>query len=661
MKMITKDHSDFAYRPDIDGLRAVAVLAVVGFHALPHVFPGGFLGVDVFFVISGYLITGLIYQQLEQGRFSLLDFYARRIKRLLPSLAVVSLVVVLSSSYLLIPNDFMFFTTSLASAWGFVANLFFSLLSWGYFGQRSEGFPFLHTWSLSVEEQFYCIFPLLLIFLVRYAKAYLTTIFLIGSIVFTFLSEYGTGRVGSYFLLQFRAHELLIGVVCYFLMLQREFRSPLIAHVSAIVGLGGMMASIFLMRRDLPLPGFLALVPCMGAALVIASGVKATWVRAILSQRLLVGLGLISYPLYLWHWPIFAFLNYRKVTMTWPILSIAFMLSLALAYLTWRFVEQPIRHSQERRLMPLFLKFYAVPASIFLALGIVSYQTEGIPQRFSHDLREIMSSYSYERDLTRSCAIRGDDKMNIDYGYLTQHCAFGDLTQKSIDVLLFGDSHAQHFKPFVDVLMQDAHLKAVYHVEGSCDSLDLHLGEPQQASRCQQRNQAMLAIAHRFKYVVIASSWSYKGQEALFKDRLTLAVESILKAHAIPIVFKDNPSTEEDLSRCVLFQRRNWGAPDQSCALSLEAVLERQASVDRMIDQVQANYPSTIVIDPKEVMCDTRSCFTYHGNIAYYKDANHLNTRASAFIAEQLLQRSANPFQRGKYLWTALQSHRGAP
>lgn len=652
-----KNHSLLVYRPDIDGLRAISVIAVIGFHASPLTVPGGFLGVDIFFVISGYLITGLIYQQLQSHTFSVLQFYTRRMKRLLPSFMLVSLCTLISSSYLLIPNDFVFFTTSLAASWAFVANIFFSMLSWGYFGQRSEGFPLLHSWSLSVEEQFYFIFPFLLIFLFKYFRQYLLTICLLAAIAFVFVSEYGTSRVGSYFLLPFRAHELLIGSLVFFFAKKRIFRSNWLASLAGILGISLILSALFFMRRDMPLPGFLSLVPCLGAALVIYSGTWSTLTHTILSWRPLVLIGLMSYSLYLWHWPIFSFLNYRKIDLSWTVISVAITLTAILSFLTWRFVEQPIRHRRQINFKSAFAKFYVAPASVFLAIGVTSYLTEGMPQRFSSDLRQLISSYSYERDLTRSCAIRAEDKLSIDFEHLSSHCAFGDLTQDSIDVLLFGDSHAQHFKPFLDTLSRRANLKSIYHVEGGCDSVDLNLDTAVKATRCQQRNQSLLAMAGRFKYVVLASSWSYIGKEELFKEKMSLAVQTILRAHAIPIIFKDNPSTEEDLSQCILFQKRGWGSIDKSCHLAINEVRKRHASVDQMIDAIQTLYPSVVVVDPKRVMCDDDVCRTYSGNTAFYKDANHINSKASAFLAERYLELTDNPFQRGKYMWAALQVH----
>ncbi|HEY8096598.1 MAG TPA: acyltransferase family protein, partial [Methylobacter sp.] len=463
-----------AYRADIDGLRAIAVAAVIGFHASAKWVSGGFVGVDIFFVISGYLISGMIFNELEKGRFRFADFYTRRIKRILPAYIVVSAFTVAVSSYLLIPNDYIFFTTSLAASWGFAANIFFSMLSWGYFGQRTEEFPLLHTWSLSVEEQFYFIFPILLIFLFRYFKSRIVPILLVLAAVFLAISEAKTGRVGTYFLLPYRAHELIIGVLAFFAVRRYPLESAAISLVLAVAGTVLMLGSIFLLKRGMPFPGVNSLYPCIGAALLIYAGNPPhadNLIGSVLRTRLLVFIGLLSYSLYLWHWPIFSFLRYRQIEISFWVGTAAIALAGVLSFLTWKFVEVPIRSDKKIQFRAAFFRYYALPAAAFLAIGLYSYVTEGAPQRFSGDFRQLISSYSFERDLTGSCAIRSGEYKGVSLEYLADHCAFGDMDRKAVDVLLFGDSHANHFKPFVEEMSKDARIKSVYFVEGSCEAI----------------------------------------------------------------------------------------------------------------------------------------------------------------------------------------------
>lgn len=640
-------HSHTLYRPDIDGLRAVAVLAVIGFHANSRLVPGGFAGVDIFFVISGFLISGLIYRKLEEGTFSFADFYTRRIKRLLPAYIVVALFTLAVSTYLLIPNDFIFYTSSLSASWGFASNIFFSMLSWGYFGQRTEEFPLLHTWSLSVEEQFYFVFPILLIFLYRNFRKHIASILFVAGLIFLAISEMKTGKVGTYFLLPYRAHELILGVLSFFSVRAVPLQSERISNILAFIGMALVLGSLAFITRTLPYPGVNSLFPCLGAALLIYACSGPNVMRAALSNKILVFVGLISYSLYLWHWPIFSFLRYRQIELTFLTSMVAVIASFLLAFLTWKYVEQPIRNDGKITFRPAFLKYYVLPSVAFLVLGLYSYLTEGMPQRFSGELRQLVASYSFERDLTRACSVRAGEYKTVSLEYLTDHCAFGEMNRVRADVLLFGDSHANHFKPFIEYLAKNANLKSVYHVAGSCTATDLF--EPQNVTTseptvCQRHNADLLQMAGHFRFVVLASFWPYKGKEEFFENRLKQVVEKILDAGAIPVLFKDNPHYESDLSQCILFKRRGWFDADKNCNIPYRFVTDAQGAMDHAIDAVKRKYPKILVIDPKDVMCNESECATFIGNTALYKDANHINSKAAILLAENYLIANGNPF-----------------
>ena len=635
-----------AYRPDIDGLRAIAVLAVIAFHANPHLVPGGFAGVDVFFVLSGYLITGVIASALDAGTFSFTEFYTRRIKRIFPAYIAVAVATLLVSSYLLIPNDYIFYTTSLAASWAFLSNVFFSMLSWGYFGQRTEEFPLLHTWSLSVEEQFYFIFPVLLIFLYRRHRQHLVSVLMLCCAVFVAISEYKTGEIKSYFLITSRAHELLIGALTFFAAQRFPLRDPRLAGTFAATGMALIAGAFFLIHKDLPFPGINSLYPCIGTALIILAGTRGTSAFPVLQSRPLVSIGLISYSLYLWHWPIFSFLKYRHIDLTLPVAGAAVSLSFLLAYCTWRFIEDPIRRNDAIGFRQAFVPLYLVPAGLFMSIGLYSYVTEGAPRRFSEEMRELISSYSFERDLTRACSVRAEDYKQISLDYLTEHCSFGDVSQKKPRVLLIGDSHAHHFKPFVDQLAQHAGLRAVYHVQGGCFPTELQVTDRNPAlgpTTCQQRNADLLKLVGNFDYVVLSGFWASEPERDLEKE-LRYVVEGIVNAGATPVIFKDNPFHEPDLSRCILYRKRGWSRPDDNCNIPLRYVTETQAEYDAIVERMKASYPTTVLIDPKRVMCGKDECATYVANTALYKDSNHINTKASQMLGQMYLDRESNPF-----------------
>ncbi|HZX26991.1 MAG TPA: acyltransferase family protein [Telluria sp.] len=630
-----------AYRPDVDGLRAVAVLSVLAFHASAALLPGGFAGVDIFFVISGFLITQLICAEAAAGTFTLGGFYLRRVRRILPAYIAVSLATLAAASWLLIPSDYVLYTTSLAASWGFAANVFFSLSSWGYFGQRSEEYPLLHTWSLSVEEQFYFLFPLLLVWLLRRRRGALLPLAAMCAAGLV-LSEWRVERVGSYFLLPYRAHELLLGALAAMLARARPPAGARAAGWCTGAGLVLAGASLFLLNRELRFPGLNSLAPCVGAALVLYGGTRPNRVSGLLAVRPMVAVGLISYSLYLWHWPLFAFLRYRYGAVTPTMAALAALAAFALAALSYRYIEKPARHA--RLTLPrAALRYYAMPTALFLFVGAWSWISSGIPARFPPATRALIASYSFERDLSGDCALKSGEFQAVSLERLERECAFGAEGEPP-SVLLYGDSHANHFKPFVEALARRAGRRAVYFVEGSCSADDLpEDGAPPTA--CQRRNLAMLELAGRFRYVVLGTLWKYQGQEGQFARRLERVTARIAQAGAVPVLFKTAPWTYSDHSRCVLHRARGWIASDTPCTLDRADVDRAIGRMDAVLDALARRHPGVLVIDPKPLTCSGGRCATNIGQLALYKDANHLNAPAARVLGEQYAARFGNPFR----------------
>ena len=340
---------DFRYRPEIDGLRAIAVMAVVLFHAGLGV-SGGFIGVDVFFVISGFLITSLIIKDLEAGKFTLANFWERRARRIIPAAVVLVFVVLAAGWFLLLPSDYAALGKSAAWHAAFAANIYF-WRNTNYFASAAEEQPLLHTWSLAVEEQFYLIVPLLLLALFRFpyfrSRGLLLALFLIGFAFSLALSIVVVPRMPAvaFYLLPTRAWELLAGSIIAILpaaSLSRIWREILcgIALITIVV-------PCFIYTKETPFPGLAALPPCLGTALFIwASGPASTSIQNstfniqnLLAARPVVFIGLISYSLYLWHWPLFAFSTYWALDpLSLPYRLCLVAASFVLAILSWRFV-----------------------------------------------------------------------------------------------------------------------------------------------------------------------------------------------------------------------------------------------------------------------------------------------------------------------------------
>ena len=346
------------YRPDIDGLRAVAVVAVVAFHAFPMLLPGGFVGVDVFFVISGYLITGIILNGLHAGQFSFKDFYARRIRRIFPALALVLAAVLAIGWFCLFAADYQALGRHVVAGAAFCSNLLFWQEA-SYFDQAAALKPLLHLWSLGIEEQFYLVWPLLLVMSFRWARGPLCLTLLLGALSFT--TAILTVRVdptAAFYAPWTRFWELLAGaaLVCAQTdaLLSRVIREsasrPWVAETLSVAGISMLVAGAILIDEGRIFPGLWVVLPVAGTVLLLIAGPRALFNRIVLSHPAVVWIGLISYPLYLWHWPVLSFSRIlATVTPPAEIRLLAVAVSVALAWITYRVVESPVRFGAGRR------------------------------------------------------------------------------------------------------------------------------------------------------------------------------------------------------------------------------------------------------------------------------------------------------------------------
>ena len=335
------------YRQEIDGLRAIAIIPVILFHAGFEFFSGGFVGVDIFFVISGYLITTILISDIEKDKFSLITFYERRARRILPALFVVMLFSLIAAWLLFLPSDMKDFFQSLVAVSAFSSNILFWTES-GYFDTATELKPLLHTWSLAVEEQFYLFFPLFLIFTWKFGKKNVVIILTFIAIVSLFLAEWGSQNKPSatFYLLPTRCWELLIGSLAAFYL--SSFNSynfnNSVREIGGFFGLGLITYSILVFDKNTPFPSIYALLPTIGTLLIILFATQKTLIGALIGNKFFVSIGLISYSAYLWHQPIFAFARYNSVDKlgAYTFFFLIFI-TFILAYLSWKFIESPFR------------------------------------------------------------------------------------------------------------------------------------------------------------------------------------------------------------------------------------------------------------------------------------------------------------------------------
>lgn len=528
------------YRPEIDGLRALAVLPVILFHAGFATFGGGFVGVDVFFVISGYLITSIVLQDIRNNRFSIVHFYERRARRLLPALFLVMFACLPWAWFFLSPQDLLSFSKSLISTSGFASNLLF----WserGYFGTATELKPLIHTWSLAIEEQFYLVFPFALLFMAKKripGLLVLCCVFLLSMGLCIWLTP--VHRDSAFFLLPTRLWELLAGSFAGILLRgsgrngvscnpawlgiqspgERKDTSPeeniwrLPHHWNRLLSSVGLLlitVSFFSYDKNTLFPGYAALAPVLGTVLIILFGGKDTEVGQLLGNKVLVSLGLISYSAYLWHQPILAFSRHGDVKIT-PTASAAIVgTTFLISYFSWKYVEQPWRTQLFKP--STVLSFSLAGLSFFSVIGMLGVIKNGFIDRYPEQDRAII------RNLTDAPKYVGDrfDKLKLS--------SFDPAAKSRKKVLVIGDSFG---KDLVNAIYESKLINklqiSTHQINSECGNLYLdedfthHIPEDRLA-RCQvlgwYDNAKLLQLIHEADQIWLASSWSMWVAEKL--------------------------------------------------------------------------------------------------------------------------------------------------
>jgi peptidoglycan/LPS O-acetylase OafA/YrhL len=424
------------YRPEIDGLRALAVVPVILFHAGLDLFSGGFVGVDVFFVISGYLITTIIINELDQGKFSVVTFYERRARRILPALFFVILVTLPFAWMWLTPRDMKDFAQSLAAVATFSSNILF-LLESGYFDTSAELKPLLHTWSLAVEEQYYIFFPLLLMLTWRFGRRWTLAVL---AVIFVFSFSLGQWAAynqpsAAFYLLPTRGWELLVGAFAAFYLQKRDhIKSQYFNQVASLLGVLLVAYAVFAFDKRTPFPTFYTLVPTIGTALIIFSAVKGTITNTLLSTKIMVGIGLISYSAYLWHQPMFALVRHRSLNEPSITLLLTLgALSLTLAYFSWKYIETPFRNKVKYNRKKIFT-YSGIGIALLIGLGVLGHLKNGVLHDYDDATKKMLMPELGFTDKQKSCHREGSD-----YAPLVSSCILGD--ENHVVGALIGDSH----------------------------------------------------------------------------------------------------------------------------------------------------------------------------------------------------------------------------
>ena len=500
------------YRAEIDGLRALAVIPVILFHAGFSLFGGGFVGVDVFFVISGYLITSILLKELSNESYSLAIFYQRRARRILPALFFVALACIPFAWFWLPPKDMLDFAQSLAAVSIFSSNLYF-LSESNYFDIEVELKPLLHTWSLAVEEQYYVFFPLLLVLIWRVRMRAMTpTLLLLAglSLYFAQWTAYNYPKAGFY-LLPTRGWELLIGslvAISAFKGNMPRWIKPQLNGLLSLCGLAFIVIAVFIFDKHTPFPSVYALLPTTGTALIILFATKGTLTNKLLANGLLVKLGLISYSAYLVHQPLFAFTRHRSLGEP----SIGLMLSLGFgsfvaAYFIWKYIEQPFRTNQQIISgKKLLLSGVFIIVGLF-AFGMAAIATDGFSGRYSkHQLTQYLEAMAHE---------------------LTWHgCNFDKCDSKHTSkakIVLIGDSHAASLAPSLSNAFSSPITKFKWRTNPGCPPLIGFYASNTHSNQCSRQNHELINLltkSDQVEWIIVSAQWALYASGKGFDNSL---------------------------------------------------------------------------------------------------------------------------------------------
>lgn len=641
------------YRPDIDGLRAVAVLAVVFYHYGIGPLAGGFVGVDIFFVISGFLITGIVQKEIEQGRFTFAGFYQRRVRRLFPALFVVLLATLLAGLVILLPTDLALLGRTMVATVLFASNLFFWRNS-GYFDGSSDNNPLLHTWSLAVEEQFYIVFPVFLLLVHRYIRGLRTLVLWLGTVGSFLLCVWmqHDRPDATFYLSPFRAWELSLGALLAVgalpLASRRWQRECLAALGAVLIG----YAVLFIQPNE-QFPGWRAALPVLGAAMIIQAGIAGdSLVKRMLSTGPMVFVGLISYSLYLWHWPLQVFANFLDQfhglgQMRWLLFVLAMLLASASYYL----VEKPFRHPRRTQNRKALFMVAGALSCVLLAAGMAMVQSNGLPARLPAQVvaldRERTPEIPFVDCMDREIADAGFQNL----------CRFG-ATGVQPTVLFWGDSHSLAWAPAIDDVLAKRGMAAIFAGGSACAPL-VGIINPS-AVPCRDRNKAVmdeLTGSPGISTVILVASWSSysnpdgryrlqddagnQGNLAVFPRALRNTV-AMLRANGKRVwLIGPTPRAPGDIPLLMAIAEQRDGK--QPAQIPAQEYTRRMAAFYRVAEALPTD-PGLLLSNPGPWLCDASLCRYALDGMPLYRDDGHLNVRGARYLSP-MLERAFDQFQ----------------
>jgi len=636
-----------AYRPDIDGLRAVAVLAVVIFHFNKQWLPGGFVGVDIFFVISGFLITGIVARQAATGSFSFPDFYMRRVRRILPAALLATVATLVFGSFFMLPDDAKALSLSAVASTVSAANIYFwKFLDTSYFAASSDTVPLLHMWSLGVEEQFYLVWPALLLITLKLGGRGTTVAVALALAAASF--AYGQFTLASdptfaYYMLPSRAGELLLGGITFFLTDAIKGNIKKI-YVQALAILGSLLliGSLAFIRETEGFPGFISAVPAIGAALILASGsFYSTYVGKILSIKPMVAIGLVSFSLYLWHWPVLAFYRYGYGEPDVFGYLICLLSMIALTLFSYFMVEVPFRSKKSWQFN------LAIPASASLALALAGllFINNGVlgltsPDGYQSALAANRSGSDPAAELPYVCQNAFKPEL-----FTSPKCLLGDKS-KAPTAILVGDSNAAHFAGYLNIiaLKQGISMRNVEH--SACPPFPgqrsiRYIKEGYRVS-CPSYFAEVLNQINKYDTVIVGASWPayhYVDNTAFFEDFEAMLDELGKSGKHIIIALKaptfntiDRQCSEKALKIPYLDCGKRTTLPDTG------EMRVNQEIVKRISERKNVSY-----FGVRDLICDGVYCSAFSGKTQLYYDSGHLSRVGSETLGNLAIRSGKIP------------------
>jgi peptidoglycan/LPS O-acetylase OafA/YrhL len=635
------------YRADIDGLRAIAVLSVVAFHAFPGKITGGFIGVDIFFVISGFLISSILFSNLAQAKFSIIGFYNRRIRRIFPSLITVMLTSLIFGWFVLLADEYKQLGTHIAGGVGFVSNLLL-LSENGYFDNAAESKPMLHLWSLAIEEQFYIFWPLLIAFIWKRRWNFWPIIaaIAIGSFAAN-IYTIGSNPTAVFYSPIYRFWELTIGGILAYLTLHRPELLDRHQNAQSVSGFAFLIIGLILINKDRQFPGWWALLPTMGAFLLISAGSTAWINKKILSNQVLVWFGLISYPLYLWHWPLLSFAKILEGNPNTSLKSVLVVASVVLAWLTCQFIEKPLRFSKHPR-TPLLLLL------TFLFTGLVGYsclahngyeglgfrdreKTEfanyfenGLPERRYLKRENMSAKYREQCNFYNLVMDKVGKTTKVPIDEIAKECYVGDPAIENF-VMIWGDSHAAHL--YIGLQHNLPQNWQVLQVTSSkCEPDTLSPGDSN-VNYCQRSNWfALKTIADKRPNAVIVAQ--NIGHDAAKMSAIGAKLESL----GIENIIFNGPTVHWNTDFPKIILRKLWHNTPQKTFVGIDNEIFQ---ANQVLKQQFKSSPSGHFVSIIDYFCDRTGCLTHIGadrerGITSW-DYGHLTPIASEALAQDVL------------------------